>query len=115
TKPIWNTLSVSIGRCPSTVQVRLLRFWEARNVRWRRIHGSGLLLLDSQKNSRKQCSVRSQATTLIYKNVEAYQVVDCKWKQKDFGNFVKLNYRSRGSRLLAIKTLNWIGLSWQHL
>ncbi|KAH0871344.1 hypothetical protein HID58_078366 [Brassica napus] len=77
--------------------------------------GVDMLLLDSQKNSRKQCSVRSQATTLIYKNVEAYQVVDCKWKQKDFGNFVKLNYRSRGSRLLAIKTLNWIGLSWQHL
>ncbi|RID72534.1 hypothetical protein BRARA_C04423 [Brassica rapa] len=65
-----------------------------------------------QENSRKQCSVRSQATTLIYKNVEADQVVDCKWKQKDF---VKLNYRSRGFRLLAIKTLNWIGLSWQHL
>ncbi|CAF1701592.1 unnamed protein product [Brassica oleracea] len=49
-----------------------------------------------KKNSRKQCSVRSQATTLIYKNFEADQVVDCKWKHKDFGNFVKLNCGSKG-------------------
>uniref|UniRef100_A0A0D3AST4 DUF223 domain-containing protein n=1 Tax=Brassica oleracea var. oleracea TaxID=109376 RepID=A0A0D3AST4_BRAOL len=41
------------GRCSSTVQVRLLRFWEARNVRrGGELMGVDILLLDSQYRQR---------------------------------------------------------------
>ncbi|KAL0719354.1 hypothetical protein Bca4012_068678 [Brassica carinata] len=55
------------GRSSSTVEVRLLRFWEARNVRCGgELMGVDILLLDSQKVQILDFSGSTTSITALY-------------------------------------------------
>ncbi|KAF3588401.1 hypothetical protein F2Q69_00028997 [Brassica cretica] len=52
--------NLKAGRCSNTAEVRLLRFWEARNVRkGRELMSLDMLLLDEQINSTTLCNLKA--------------------------------------------------------